>query len=304
MIYTGKAPLKKNGNRGYADRYLWGVLGRSPDAQALRAVETYLILTTDHGLNASTFAGRVTASTGADVGAAFTAAVATLSGPLHGGAPGPVLDMLDSIGESSKVQEWVAEQLKAKRRIMGFGHRVYRTDDPRALVLRAVAQKQNGPRIALACSVEQQVLAALAAHQEEKGQSSWSVRQTAARERRVLDSCRPRARRHSPRTFQLNVCYQQNYWLGRACARADQGEQAVSPTVAVYRSGSASAQLRQPRLHFRTGEKTVKDQGRVSVRCGAPALCLIARPKSASSNCQDARGSKRGEPDCTGSLQF
>lgn len=171
IIYRGKWPLKKTGNSGYAERYLWGIAGRKPDAEALRAVETYLILTMDHGLNASTFAARVTASTGADLGAVFAAAVATLSGPLHGGAPGPVLDMLDSIGEASKVNQWVAEQLKAKHRIMGFGHRVYRTDDPRALALRTVAQRQNGPRIELACAVEQQVLAALSQHQEQKAKA-------------------------------------------------------------------------------------------------------------------------------------
>jgi len=171
VIYTGKSPVKKTGNCGYAERYLWGVLGRKPDAGALRATETYLILTMDHGLNASTFAARVAASTGADLGAVLSAAVATLSGPLHGGAPGPVLDMLDSIADASRVNDWVAEQLKAKRRIMGFGHRVYRTDDPRALALRSVAQQQNGPRIELACAVEKQVLAVLAEHQEQKAKA-------------------------------------------------------------------------------------------------------------------------------------
>jgi len=176
VIYTGKRPVSKKGNKGYAERYLWGVLGKKPDAEAVNAVETYLILTMDHGLNASTFAGRVCASTGADVGAALTAAVGTLSGPLHGGAPGPVLDMLDSIGETSRSADWVAEQLAGKRRIMGFGHRVYRTDDPRALTLRRVAERQNGPRIDLARAVEQDVLAALAAHQAKKVAAGQPVR--------------------------------------------------------------------------------------------------------------------------------
>lgn len=171
VIHTGKAPLKKKGNAGYAERYLWGILRRKPDAAAVRALETYLILTMDHGLNASTFAGRVTASTGADVGAALTAAVATLSGPLHGGAPGPVLDMLDAIGEPANAKRWVKAQIDAKRRIMGFGHRVYRTDDPRALTLRRVAERQQGPRIELAKVVEQTVLATLAEHQEQKAKT-------------------------------------------------------------------------------------------------------------------------------------
>ncbi|MBX9948001.1 MAG: citrate/2-methylcitrate synthase, partial [Candidatus Obscuribacterales bacterium] len=107
IIHTGKAPVRKRQNKGYAERYLWGVTGKRPSTENLRAVETYLILTIDHGLNASTFSGRVTASTGADVGAAITAAVGTLSGPLHGGAPGPVLDMLDSIGAPEKAASWV-----------------------------------------------------------------------------------------------------------------------------------------------------------------------------------------------------
>jgi citrate synthase len=175
-IRTGRMPTKKKSNRGYADRYLWGVTGRKPTAAAVRAVETYLILTMDHGLNASTFSSRVTASTAADVGAAFTAAVATLSGPLHGGAPGPVLDMLDAIGSADKAQQWVTDQLGAKRRIMGFGHRVYRTDDPRALCLRGVAVKQSGPRLQLALAVEQETLAALQAHQVKKAAVGAKIR--------------------------------------------------------------------------------------------------------------------------------
>lgn len=161
IIHTGKAPVRKPKNLGYAQRYLWGVTGKRPSSDDLRAVETYLILTIDHGLNASTFSGRVTASTGADVGAAITAAVGTLSGPLHGGAPGPVLDMLDAIGTPENAAAWTQAELSAGRRIMGFGHRVYRTDDPRSLCLRGVAQKQNGPRITLALKVEEEILAAL-----------------------------------------------------------------------------------------------------------------------------------------------
>ncbi len=176
VIHTGKAPLKKRNNLGYAERYLWGILGHKPKKEARQAVETYLILTMDHGLNASTFAGRVCASTGADVGAAITAAIGTLSGPLHGGAPGPVLDMLDSIGSVDKAKDWVKDQLTAKRRIMGFGHRVYRTDDPRALTLKRVAEKQKGPRIELARAVEHEVLSALDAHQKAKAAVGTPVR--------------------------------------------------------------------------------------------------------------------------------
>lgn len=176
VIHTGRTPVKKTGNKGYAERYLWGILGHKPDSDAHKAVETYLILTMDHGLNASTFAGRVTASTGADVGAAMTAAVATLSGPLHGGAPGPVLDMLDQIGTVDNARDWVAAQLGSGRRIMGFGHRVYRTDDPRALTLRRVAERQKGPRIELARVVEREVLDALEAHQRLKAGEGKTAR--------------------------------------------------------------------------------------------------------------------------------
>ncbi|MDZ4832863.1 MAG: citrate/2-methylcitrate synthase [Candidatus Melainabacteria bacterium] len=176
VIHTGRTPVKKPANSGYAERYLWGVLGHKPDDAARQAVETYLILTMDHGLNASTFAGRVCASTGADVGAAITAAVGTLSGPLHGGAPGPVLDMLDAIGTPEAAKGWVAAQLAGKRRIMGFGHRVYRTEDPRARTLRKVSERQNGPRIALALAVEKEVLAALDAHQQKKAGEGKSIR--------------------------------------------------------------------------------------------------------------------------------
>jgi|GEM_PF-43071 len=168
VLRTGRKPLLKRGNSGYAERYLWGLLRQKPSTSAVKALSTYLVLTMDHGMNASTFASRVTASTGADVGAAITAGIATLSGPLHGGAPGPVLDMLDAIGSPDQAGSWVTDQLTGKRRIMGFGHRVYRTDDPRALALREVARCQKGPRIGLATVVEQEVLSALAAHQQAK----------------------------------------------------------------------------------------------------------------------------------------
>jgi len=166
VLRTGRKPISKRHNAGYAERYLWGITGKKPSIENLRAVETYLILTMDHGLNASTFASRVTASTGADVGAAITSGVGTLSGPLHGGAPGPVLDMFDAVGSVDNARPWVDAQLGAGRRLMGFGHRIYRTDDPRSLCLKRVAEKQNGPRIELAKAVESQILAALADRQK------------------------------------------------------------------------------------------------------------------------------------------
>lgn len=170
VIHKGKRPIRKARNNGYAERYLWGIKGRRPAKEDVSGVETYLILTMDHGMNASTFASRVTASTGADVGAAITAGIATLSGPLHGGAPGPVLDMLDEIGDPDNADQWVEDQFSQGRRIMGFGHRVYRTDDPRALTLRRVAENQQGPRVDLAREVEKSVLDKLAAKQKAKAE--------------------------------------------------------------------------------------------------------------------------------------
>ncbi len=129
-------------------------------------LEAYLVTVAEHGLNASTFAARVTASTGADLAAAVVAGLAALSGPLHGGAPGPVLDMLDAIGTTAGPAAYVERELAAGRRIMGMGHRVYRVRDPRALVLeRALIEYARGvdsPRLALARAVESAAERALA----------------------------------------------------------------------------------------------------------------------------------------------
>jgi citrate synthase len=126
---------------------------------AVRLLDAYLVTVAEHGFNASTFAARVTASTGADLVAAVVAGVATLSGPLHGGAPGPVLDMLDAVGAPQHATDFVRAELLAGRRIMGMGHRVYRVRDPRAFVLeRALSVYQSGEgtsqRLALARAVE------------------------------------------------------------------------------------------------------------------------------------------------------
>jgi citrate synthase len=98
-------------------------------------MDAYMVTVIDHGMNASTFTARVIASTGADLVSAVTGALGALKGPLHGGAPGPVLDMLDAIGSPERAEDWVRAELNAGRRIMGMGHRVYRVRDPRAAVL-------------------------------------------------------------------------------------------------------------------------------------------------------------------------
>jgi len=138
-----------------------------PSLAAANLLEAYLVTVAEHGFNASTFAARVTASTGADLPSALVAGVAALSGPLHGGAPGPVLDMLDQVAAPERALEFVQRELSAGRRIMGMGHRVYRVRDPRAFVLeRALAAytSDDGPsaRLLLARAVEAAAEAELA----------------------------------------------------------------------------------------------------------------------------------------------
>jgi citrate synthase len=114
------------------------------------------------GFNASTFTARIIASTGADVAACLAGAVGVLSGPLHGGAPSRALDTLDAIGTPGRIDSWIRELVLAGERIMGFGHAIYRTEDPRPRMLREVAQRFGGPRVDFAVEVERQVEAILA----------------------------------------------------------------------------------------------------------------------------------------------
>ncbi len=139
-------------------------LGMAVTPEQTRALEQYLITTIDHGFNASTFAARVVTSTGADLGAALTAAIGALSGPLHGGAPSLALTMLEEIVTAGRAESWVQQKLDSGERIMGFGHRVYRGTDPRADFLREVAMKLGSPRAQLALEVEEVILASLARH--------------------------------------------------------------------------------------------------------------------------------------------
>jgi len=127
----------------------------------VKAIDTYWICTAEHGLNASTFTARVVASTGADCGAAMSAAVGALSGPLHGGAPARVLPMLDVVAKTGDPEGYVKHILESHGRIMGFGHRVYRAEDPRSRILKRVAQEVGSPRIEVAEQLEEAALAAL-----------------------------------------------------------------------------------------------------------------------------------------------
>jgi citrate synthase len=143
-----------------AERFLLEWRGEA-DPKHVQALDTYWICTCEHGLNASTFVARITASTGSDCAAALSSAVGALSGPLHGGAPARVLPMLDAAAESGDPEAYVESLIEKGERLMGFGHRVYRAEDPRARLLRQTAKELGAPRYDVAEKLEKAALAAL-----------------------------------------------------------------------------------------------------------------------------------------------
>jgi citrate synthase len=158
MRSAGKAPIPPDGSLGHAADYLH-MLGLGTDEARVQALDTYLVTVIDHGMNASTFTARVIASTGSDATSAVVGALGALKGPLHGGAPGPVLDMLDAVKTPAGAAAWLEAELAAGRRIMGMGHRIYRVRDPRAAVLERAVEKleKSGvstARLSLARAVE------------------------------------------------------------------------------------------------------------------------------------------------------
>ncbi|MHB8325190.1 MAG: citrate synthase [Candidatus Dormibacteria bacterium] len=159
--HSGEALVVPDPDLGYAAAYLQMLTGRRPDPAQARAVETYLILTMDHGFNASTFTARVITSTGADVGSALVGAIGALSGPLHGGAPSRALQTLDEIGSEERAYAYLREKVGSGERLMGFGHRVYKTDDPRSTLLREVALDLGGEQARFAAHVERTALEVL-----------------------------------------------------------------------------------------------------------------------------------------------
>ena len=157
-VSLGLDPLDGGDELSHAAR-TWALSpARRPAPTAARALEQYLILTIDHGFNASTFTARVVASTGADLADVVGAALGALAGPLHGGAPGRALDALDAIGPPCRTEGWVANELAAGRRIMGFGHPVYRAPDPRSTLLREIATRQDGELVDQAIEIERRIL--------------------------------------------------------------------------------------------------------------------------------------------------
>jgi len=150
-----------------AERFLLRWRGECDPAHA-KAIDAYWISAAEHGMNASTFTARVITSTGADVAAALSGAVGALSGPLHGGAPSRVLTMLDEVEQLGDADRWVKDALDRGDRLMGFGHRVYRAEDPRARVLRRTARELGSPRFAVAEALEQSALAELHARKPDR----------------------------------------------------------------------------------------------------------------------------------------
>jgi citrate synthase len=133
--WAGAAPLAPDPTLSHAADYLRMATGEAASPARVAALDAYLVTVAEHGMSASTFTARVVASTHADAVSIVVSALGALKGPLHGGAPGPVLDMLDAIGEPARAEEWLARELARRRRIMGLGHRIYRVRDPRAAVL-------------------------------------------------------------------------------------------------------------------------------------------------------------------------
>ena len=162
----GRAPIAPDAGLGHAADFLRMMRGEHASAAHVRALETYLVTVADHGLNASTFTARVIASTRAGLLSSVVGALCAFKGPLHGGAPGPVLDMLDAIGSRANIHQWLTDALARDERLMGFGHRVYRVRDPRADVLKATAAALQGDenRIRFAQAVEAEALKLLARH--------------------------------------------------------------------------------------------------------------------------------------------
>ena len=169
----GLAPVAPAPERSHAEDLLRMLGGVPAPAARVRGLDAYLVTVAEHGMNASTFTARVVASTRSDAVSAVVAALGALKGPLHGGAPGPVLDMLDAIGSEENAGAWLSTELAAGRRIMGLGHRVYRVRDPRALVLETAlaALEADGVAsryLALARAVERAAVEALDAHRPER----------------------------------------------------------------------------------------------------------------------------------------
>lgn len=157
-LRQGQKVLESQPALGHAANYLYLLTGKQPEEQHVKALDAYLVLLADHGMNASTFTARVVASTESDIVSAAVAAIGALKGPLHGGAPSKVLDMLQAIGTVDNAESWLRNAMAHGERLMGFGHRVYKTEDPRAEELRDLARLADPQEFVLARRVEELAL--------------------------------------------------------------------------------------------------------------------------------------------------
>lgn len=161
-LASGQEVVQPRADLGYSDNYLYMITGELPGERSRYAVERYLMLTIDHGFNNSTFTSRVIASSGADLGAVVTGALGALSGPFHGGAPARVFDMLDAIGTADNAEPWLRNAIEHGDKLMGFGHRIYKTIDPRSALLHEVARELHSDRVELSELVEKTAVELLA----------------------------------------------------------------------------------------------------------------------------------------------
>ncbi len=155
-LRSGRDLVAPDASLGHAANYLYMLTGEKPPENHVKSLDTYLVLLADHGMNASTFTARVIASTESDLASCVVGGIGALKGPLHGGAPALVMDMLDQIGTADNIKPWIDQTLNSGGKLMGFGHRVYRTTDPRAEILRDMARQASTPEFfALARGTEE-----------------------------------------------------------------------------------------------------------------------------------------------------
>jgi citrate synthase len=169
---NGKEWIEPRADLDHATNYLYMLTGQEPSADQVQALNSYLVLLADHGMNASTFTARVIASTDSDLASCLVGAIGALKGPSHGGAPSLVMDQLEQIGGPENAEKWGRDALERKVRFMGFGHRVYRTYDPRAKILKAMCERQNPTFYALASKWEEVALKLLQERHPERPQAT------------------------------------------------------------------------------------------------------------------------------------
>ena len=164
-------PVAPRRDLGHAANYLYMMNGKEASPETVRALNTYLVLLADHGMNASTFTARVIASTESDLTSCLVGAIGALKGPAHGGAPSAVIEQLEQIGAAGNAEPWMREARLRKEKFMGFGHRVYRVYDPRARILKEMCRQMNPKFFDLASKVEEVALRILHEEHPERPQS-------------------------------------------------------------------------------------------------------------------------------------